>query len=111
LTRGIERIIAASDLESELRNADWVVTGEGSLDEQSLRGKVVSGVLEAARRHGVQTAVIAGRVDLDEPRLREAGVSRAMSLRDSRISEREAVQRASEFLSRRARELAQFLES
>jgi glycerate kinase len=111
LTRGIERIIAASDLESELRNADWVVTGEGSLDEQSLRGKVVSGVLEAARRHGVQTAVIAGRVDLDEPRLREAGVSRAMSLRDSRISEREAMQRASEFLSRRARELAQFLES
>jgi len=105
LTSGISRIVTFSDLDSQLRDADWVVTGEGSLDEQSLRGKVVSGVLEAASRHGTRVAVIAGRIGLTESRWRTAGISRAMSLCDADTSAEEAMSRAQGLLSERARQL------
>ena len=46
----------------------WVVTGEGRLDEQSFRGKVVSGVTDLARRTGVSVAAIAGSSQLPPER-------------------------------------------
>jgi glycerate kinase len=107
LVPGIGRLVSVSDLESELSDADWVVTGEGSLDEQSLRGKVVSGVLEAAGRHGVRVAVIAGKLGLDAARRRKAGIPHALSLCDADISPEEAVFRAPELIARRAGDLAE----
>ncbi|MEF8823951.1 MAG: glycerate kinase [Desulfohalobiaceae bacterium] len=106
LTSGVSRIVTLSDLDSQLRDADWVVTGEGSLDEQSLRGKVVSGVLEAASRQGTRVAVIAGRIGLTESQWRAAGISRAMSLSNADTSAEEAMSRAEKLLSERARQLA-----
>ena len=43
IVSGIEVVMARSNLSGELASADWVITGEGCFDEQSLRGKVVSG--------------------------------------------------------------------
>lgn len=106
LVPGISRIVAVSDLDSELRDADWVVTGEGSLDQQSLRGKVVSGVLQAAEQNGVRVAVIAGKVGLDESDWRKAGISHALSLCDAETSPEEAVSRAPDLIARRSGELA-----
>ena len=106
LTSGISRIVALSDLDSELCDADWVVTGEGSLDEQSLRGKVVTGVLEAASRQGARVAVIAGRIGLTESQWRAAGISRAMSLSNADTSAEKAMSRAEELLSELAGQLA-----
>ncbi|MEJ2704116.1 MAG: glycerate kinase, partial [Sedimentisphaerales bacterium] len=45
LVSGIETMMAHSDLRRELESADWVITGEGCFDRQSLSGKVVAGVL------------------------------------------------------------------
>ena len=50
LVSGIEAMIEASKIEEDLVAADWVVTGEGRLDEQSLYGKVVSGISNLAGR-------------------------------------------------------------
>ena len=62
LVPGVEAVMGAVDLEAALEGADWVVTGEGRYDEQSLQGKVVSGVTECARRAGCRVAVLAGSV-------------------------------------------------
>ena len=43
---------------------DLVITGEGALDAQSLRGKVPAGILEAARTHGVPVAILCGRAEI-----------------------------------------------
>ena len=64
----------------ELSTADLVVTGEGRLDEQSLRGKVVGALAAAARSHGVSVVVLAGQVTLEPPALQAAGISAAHSL-------------------------------
>lgn len=50
-----------------LAKADAVVTGEGALDAESFNGKVVGGVVEAGRSHGVRIMVLAGMVSPDVP--------------------------------------------
>ncbi|MHA6796993.1 glycerate kinase [Pseudonocardia bannensis] len=60
--------------------ADLVVTGEGSLDEQSLHGKAPVGVARAAAAAGVPVVAVAGRCLLDHDRLRAAGIIAAYPL-------------------------------
>ena len=59
-----------------------MITGEGSLDEQSLAGKAPVGVAQAAGRAGVPVVAVAGRSLLSENRLREAGIAAAYPLTD-----------------------------
>lgn len=57
---GIEAVSQAVGLEDRIKGADLVLTGEGAVDGQSLKGKAVSGVVRAARRHGVPVVVFGG---------------------------------------------------
>lgn len=58
---GIEVVAQAVGLPQACAEADLAITGEGAVDWQSLHGKVVSGVVAAAR----SVLVLAGRVDTD----------------------------------------------
>ena len=62
LCRGVESVAETVHLADKLQGADLVITGEGRLDSQSLRGKVVWGVASTAKRLGVPTVVVAGQV-------------------------------------------------
>ncbi|WP_309125949.1 glycerate kinase, partial [Kocuria sp.] len=74
--------------------ADLVVTGEGSLDEQSLGGKTPVGVAALARAAGVPVVAVCGRTTLEPQVGRDAGFVRTYALTDlepdPRISMREA---------------------
>ena len=105
IVSGIKAVSDATGLAAALAGADWVVTGEGCFDATSLRGKVVSGVIESARRAGTKVAVIAGSVRLGEDEYRAAGVSAAAALRTEGMSLDHSVQHAAELLEERAREL------
>ena len=62
---GFELVADLTELPERLVDADLVVTGEGHLDDQSLDGKVVGGVLDLAEEAGVPVAVIVGATDDD----------------------------------------------
>ena len=62
LVPGFDLVAEATGLADRIERADLVATGEGFLDEQSLRGKVVGGVLELAEAAGVPALVVVGRV-------------------------------------------------
>jgi glycerate 2-kinase len=70
----------ACGVDKALQDADWVITGEGRFDSQSLQGKVVSGIVNAARRNHVKVAVIAGQIALGESEWRRGGVEQALGL-------------------------------
>ncbi len=82
LVSGIETIIREAGLEEQIKDADWVITGEGRFDSQSLRGKVVSGVTKAVRQSRVKVAVIAGRVAVFEKDWRDFGITEVIALSD-----------------------------
>jgi glycerate 2-kinase len=79
---GIELILDLIDFDSRVVGADLVVTGEGSLDEQSLAGKAPIGVAQAAARAGVPVVAVAGRLQLSPQRLQEAGIAAGYALSD-----------------------------
>ncbi|MGY1681045.1 glycerate kinase [Geodermatophilus sp. SYSU D01176] len=83
LRPGIDLLLDLLGFERLVAGADLVVVGEGSLDEQSLRGKAPVGVARRARAAGVGSVVaVCGRRDLDDAALREAGIDAAYALTD-----------------------------
>ena len=60
LQSGIEIALEAIDLESEMADADLVVTGEGRLDGQTAMGKVPVGIAELAKKYDVPVIAFAG---------------------------------------------------
>lgn len=98
LVPGIDAVMQVSGLADALQGADWVLTGEGKFDSQSVQGKVVDGVARLAKKAGSKTGVIAGCVRLTEPEWRAAGVSFAAALQQPGMSTEESMRRSRELL-------------
>ena len=79
---GVELVLDLADFETALDGADLVITGEGSLDTQSLAGKTPVGVARAAGRHGIDVVAVAGRSTLTAAELGAAGIAAAYPLSD-----------------------------
>jgi glycerate kinase len=81
---GIELLLELASFESRLDGARLVITGEGSLDAQTLHGKTPVGVARAAGAHvpAVPVVAVAGRCTLTTAELRRAGIARAYALTD-----------------------------
>jgi glycerate kinase len=77
---GIELVGDAVGLPTALDGADLVITGEGSFDFQSLRGKVASGVAAAAAARGLACLVLAGQVSVGRREAAAAGVEAAYAV-------------------------------
>ncbi|MCF2127148.1 glycerate kinase [Strepomyces sp. STD 3.1] len=77
---GIEVMLDVLGFAPALERADLVVTGEGSLDEQTLHGKAPAGVAAAARAAGKEVVAVCGRLALPAEALGRAGIRRAYPL-------------------------------
>ncbi len=63
LKPGFEVVAEWTRVESMIRWADLVITGEGRVDTQSLKGKVVGGVVNLTRVNGKPTVVVCGQTE------------------------------------------------
>jgi glycerate 2-kinase len=104
---GFEVVAEAVNLESKVVNADVVITGEGSLDRQTLEGKTPAGVARLARKLGKRVFAFVGRATND-PEVREIFDVVYENMRP-RMSEEDNMKRAAELLRENARELAKIL--
>ncbi|MGW9684934.1 glycerate kinase [Flagellimonas sp. 2504JD1-5] len=68
LTSGIDLIKEIADFDNAIDGADWIITGEGQLDGQTLSGKTIDGVIQSARAKNIPVAALCGSVlvSLDE---------------------------------------------
>lgn len=80
--RGFDLVAALIELDAHLADADLVITGEGSLDVQSLSGKGPLGVADAAHARGLPVVVVAGRITVTAEQLAKHGVVSAVSATD-----------------------------
>jgi glycerate kinase len=104
---GFDVIEESVGFESKIRDADVVVTGEGSLDRQTPEGKTPAGVARLARKFGKRVMAIVGRASEDrEVRGLFDGV---YALSESGMSEEEQMAGAAELVREKARELGQAL--
>ncbi|MGA5536528.1 glycerate kinase [Mycolicibacterium nivoides] len=77
---GVELIAQTVGLEQSLTGADWVFTGEGSVDAQTMLGKTPFGVAQLAARTGARVAIFAGRVAPDADILLDNGVDKLVAI-------------------------------
>ncbi|WP_199435379.1 glycerate kinase [Qaidamihabitans albus] len=77
---GFDLVVELTGVAGALPGADLVITGEGSLDAQSLAGKAPAGIAARAREHDAPVLAIAGRIALDRARLAEAGIAGSRAL-------------------------------
>jgi glycerate kinase len=77
---GIEVMLDVLGFAAALEKATLVITGEGSLDEQTLHGKAPAGVAAAARAAGKEVVAVCGRLALPPKALGRAGIRRAYPL-------------------------------
>ncbi len=80
---GIDVMLDVLGFAPALEWADLVITGEGSLDEQTLHGKAPAGVAAAARAKDKEVVAVCGRLALPPEALGRAGIRRAYPLTDA----------------------------
>jgi glycerate kinase len=104
---GFDVVAEAVGLESKIKDADVVITGEGSLDRQTLEGKTPAGAARLARKLGKRVFAIVGRASQDRE-VREIFDAVYENSRPG-MSQEENMKRAAELLRENARDLARSL--
>ncbi len=74
LQMGIETVLDTVDFDRIIADADAIFTGEGKIDSQSLRGKVVIGVARRAKKQGKDVIAVVGGSELEMAGAYESGV-------------------------------------
>jgi glycerate kinase len=80
LQMGIETVLDTTHFDSLVEGASLVITGEGKIDTQSLRGKVVIGVARHAKKHSVPVIAIVGDIGDGIEAAYDEGVSAIFSI-------------------------------
>ncbi|MCQ6957815.1 glycerate kinase [Mucilaginibacter aquariorum] len=72
LVNGIDYLLQLTNFDQSLQKSDLVITGEGSIDEQTLQGKGPFGVARRAKAKGIPVIGLAGKIPAaDNPKLNE----------------------------------------
>ncbi|HCO93662.1 MAG TPA: glycerate kinase, partial [Phycisphaerales bacterium] len=106
IVSGIETVMARSNLLAELESADWVITGEGSFDCQSLYGKVISGILKMAQQTKTRVAVLAGQVTIPQTEYQKLGITAAIPTKPDDMPLAEALRESRTLLGSAAKRFA-----
>ena len=91
-------VIEKSGFTNQLSDTDWVITGEGCSDVQTLQGKLPFKVAEAARASGVKVALLSGSVDADAEADLKKHFDLVIGTVPEGISVEQAMQQAGEML-------------
>ncbi|MEN8654697.1 glycerate kinase [Streptomyces sp. 21So2-11] len=103
---GIEVMLDVLGFAAALERATLVITGEGSLDEQTLHGKAPAGVAAAARAKNIEVVAVCGRLALLPEALGRAGIRRAYSLAELEPDQARSMAEAGPLLERAAEAIA-----
>ena len=103
---GLSTVQFVVALENRIASSDLVITGEGTFDWSSLRGKVVSGVAGLAQQRAIPTLVLAGQVMVGRREFGAIGVESAYSMAQEAGSVQEAIANPAHWLSALATRVA-----
>lgn len=97
---GIDIIMDLADFPEKVKDADLVITGEGSTDFQTMFGKVPFGVAQVAKKYGKPVICISGSLGTGYEKLYDAGVTALFSIINKPMSLEEAMERGEELLEK-----------
>lgn len=111
LQMGIDTVLDVTGFDDLARGADWIFTGEGKIDSQSLRGKVVIGVARKAKRLGVPVIAVVGDIADDIDAAYDEGVTGIFSINRVAVPYKEARLRAESDMALTMDNIVRFIRS
>jgi len=109
LQMGIETVLDTVNFDKLLEKADLVLTGEGKIDSQSLRGKVVIGVARRAKKANVPVVAVVGDISDDVEGAYDEGVSAIFSINRLAVDFKIAKTRAKQDMEKTVDNLMRFI--
>jgi glycerate kinase len=82
--KGIEFMFTLSEVDAIFKenDVDLIITGEGAIDEQTLHGKLIHGVLELAKKYDTPVIAVCGLLELDKRIAKANGLKTILEIRD-----------------------------
>jgi glycerate 2-kinase len=109
LKQGIELVIEYTGLEEIVKDADYVFTGEGSIDGQTLFGKTPYGVATVAKKHSAPVIAFAGKIGEGVEPLYKHGFTAIIGILKGTTSLKEALESGEENLTFAAENICRLL--
>ncbi|MEM9981738.1 MAG: glycerate kinase, partial [Bacteroidota bacterium] len=107
--RGIDLVMALTDFDTHVRQCDYLITGEGKLDEQTLQGKTIAGVCQRARKHQKPVIAFGGTLALTPNHFEALGLAFADAIVVAPCTLEEALQQAAYNLEQAAYRVGKWL--
>nr|WP_263324031.1 glycerate kinase [Neobacillus sp. Marseille-Q6967] len=105
MRRGIDVIIEYTGLETALKGADLVITGEGQVDFQTASGKTPMGVAQTAKVQNIPTVILAGSIGTGIDVLYQHGIVSVNSIINKPMTLHEAIENAADLLAQSAEQV------
>ncbi|MGM0421030.1 MAG: glycerate kinase [Bacillota bacterium] len=100
LKPGVDIIFSILNIEKEIREADLVISGEGSCDRQSLMGKVIGGVAEICHNKNTPLIIVAGTIYGEQNNFYEKGVTALFSITTGPLTLQESIDQTEDLLKK-----------
>ncbi len=111
LISGIALIKELSQFDLKIKEADWIITGEGKLDLQTLSGKTIQGVIESAKQQNIKVAAFCGKVELNSTALKQFGISYADEVLSKAKNFEDAMGNSYNYITKMAMDFAEKIKS
>lgn len=105
LQMGIDTVLDVVGFSQKIRDAELILTGEGRLDGQSVRGKVIAGVGRQAAKSGKAVIAVVGGIADDADAAYANGVTAAFSINRTPMAYEQAIAHSEENLLRTVQDI------
>ncbi|MFY0713349.1 glycerate kinase [Seonamhaeicola sp. NFXS20] len=107
LIPGIELIKDLANFDAKISKADWIITGEGKLDTQTMSGKTIQGVLTSAKAKQIKVAAFCGAVELSKEETTKMGINYVSSVIESANNLDDAMKNSYNYVKQMAKDFAE----
>ena len=88
---------------------DYIITGEGKIDSQTLNGKLISGVVEEGKKHKIPVVAFCGKLELSKKEYQQFGISEIIEIRQPNQNQKYNMDNASKLLEQSVSEFCSHL--
>lgn len=106
LISGITLMKELSQFDQKIKGSQWIITGEGKLDEQTLSGKTIHGIIGAARLEHINVAAFCGMLDLKKEQLNSFGISYTDAILNHTSNLEDAMANSANYVTKMAEQFA-----
>ncbi len=78
--------LAKAEVQMMAHPYDFIITGEGKFDQQTLNGKLIKGVTSLGKRCGVPVVAVCGKLELQEQQWKTMGLSQVIEIQDKKMA-------------------------